>query len=123
MSSVPGASLAFLGPVGGYAVVRGALYRVIVLWEGRAGGHAGALAERTERQQRRWLWKGDRKSCDRLLLKGYCQSRAPISNNPPCFYGNTGELALGRGEKTLCERKQAQPSYLLLDGDRAQVDV
>lgn len=55
---VPGAGLAFLGPVGGHAVVRGALYRVIVLWQGWARGHTVALAEGTEQPQCRWLLTG-----------------------------------------------------------------
>lgn len=63
--SVPGAGLAILGAVrvGRQAVVRGhvwgVLWWVIVLGEGRAGGHAVALLERTEWQQRHCLLTGD----------------------------------------------------------------
>lgn len=64
--SVPGAGLAVLGAVrgGGQAAagvrvvggqVRGALWWVVVLGEGRAGGHAVAFLERTEWQQRHCL--------------------------------------------------------------------
>lgn len=64
VSSVPGAGFTVLSPVGGQAVVRGALYRIIILWERRAGWYAIAVLGRTKGQQCHWLLKGDRKSCD-----------------------------------------------------------